>query len=212
MNNNLNLWKNKLKKPKGLASQLLMSPKMRAADIKDYKNKKDSVQSSVIVLIFEKNKELHLLLTRRSTKLNKHSGQISFPGGKKDDTDIDLMHTAIREAKEEIGLNQEVEMIGELTPLLIPITNFCVHQYVAYISQKPNIDINKDEVNEVLEIPIREFLKSENIKTKYFGKTSSGRYIIAPYYSINGAEIWGATAMMIKELTDTLFEDGNKVI
>ena len=137
MNLEINNWRRSLENPKGLESQLKMSPKLRASDIEQFKNKDKATKSAVLILVFERNHELFILLTKRSPKLRKHGGQISFPGGKKDDEDIDLLYTALREAEEEIGLNTEVEVIGELTPLLIPITNFCVHQFVAFIPQLP---------------------------------------------------------------------------
>ncbi len=196
-----------LKKTKGLASQLKMAPEMRKSDIKDYKNTENIIQSAVLILLYKKKGELYLLLTKRSGKLLKHKGQISFPGGKKDISDINLRQTAIREAEEEIGLSENINIIGELTPLLIPVTNFCVHQFVAYIQQLPQLKINTNEVDYILEIAISDLQNSDNIKYKNFGTSTSGRYVKAPYFNIDGNEIWGATAMMISELLDAL-KDG----
>ena len=198
-------WKKRLEKPLGLASQLKMSPDMRAADIDNFGNKKNLLQSAVLILLYKKNGCLQMLLTKRSTKLNKHRGQISFPGGKKDDSDLDLLQTAIREAREEVGLNSSVEVLGELTPLMIPITNFCVHSFVSYIPHLPSINFNTDEVESVLEVSVKALMQKDNVKYKNFGKTSSGRLVNAPYYDVNGVEIWGATAMIISELIETLF-------
>lgn len=200
-----NAYKRLLKNPKGLSSQLKMSPEMRDIDISKYIDKENAMQSAVLILIYKKDDKLFLLLTERSNNLLKHRGQISFPGGKKDEIDSNLFETAIREAKEEIGLYANVELLGELTPLLIPITDFCVHQFVVYIPQLPKLEINTEEVEKLLEIPIEDLLDNKNIGYKSFGPTTSGRQISAPYYNINGIEIWGATAMMISELLDSLF-------
>jgi len=205
MNLEINNWRRSLGNPKGLESQLKLSPKLRASDIEQFKNKDKATKSAVLILIFERNHELFILLTKRSPKLRKHGGQISFPGGKKDNDDSDLLYTALREAEEEIGLNTEVEVIGELTPLLIPITNFCVHQFVAFIPQLPILEFNNQEVEKIMEVSLSDLRNKNNIKYGKFGKTSSGRLVEAPYYDLNGEKIWGATAMMINELIETLF-------
>ncbi len=207
MEDYITIWKEKIKHIAGLKAQLLMSPELRDSDIKNFGSIKNTFESAVLILLFKKDNEINILLTKRSSNLKKHSGQISFPGGKKDISDNDLLQTALREAKEEIGLNHKVTIIGKLTPLLIPITNFYVHQYVAYCDELPPLSINKDEVESLIELPVKELNNSQNIKSKIFGTTTSGREIIAPYYSYNNHEIWGATAMMISELYETLFKE-----
>ena len=207
MDINTDIWKDKFLKLPGLEAQLKMSPVLRDEDIKGFGDMSNSFKSAVLVIIFLKNNKLNLLLTKRSAKLKKHRGQISFPGGKMDDIDDNLLQTALREAKEEVGFDTNSEIIGSLTPLLIPITSFHVHQYVTYCEKLPQLKINPDEVEELIEVPISEFMKTENLKSKQFGITNSGRKIIAPYYDINGIEVWGATAMMISELTELLFSD-----
>ncbi len=205
MDINTKIWKDKFLNLPGLKAQLKMSPVLRNEDIKSFGDMKDSFKSAVLVILFLKNDKLYLLLTKRSAKLKKHRGQISFPGGKMDEIDENLLQTALREAKEEVGFDSNSEIIGSLTPLLIPITSFHVHQYVTYCEQLPPLKTNPDEVEELIEMPISEFMKAENIKSKQFGITTSGRKIIAPYYDINGFEVWGATAMMISELIELLF-------
>ena len=205
MNIELEKWRKSIRKPIGLEAQLKMSPQLRASDIEKYINKDKATKSAVLILIYEKKGDLFIILTKRSSKLSKHSGQISFPGGTKDDADLDLVSTALREAEEEIGLNIKVEVLGELTPLLIPITNFCVHQFVAFTSLLPNLSFNEHEVEKLMEVSISDLRNKDNIKYGKFGKTSSGRLVEAPYYDLNGEKIWGATAMMISELLETLF-------
>ena len=201
----INNWRRSIENPSGLEAQLKMSPKLRASDIENFKHKDKATKSAVLILIFEKNGDLYILLTKRSSELRKHGGQISFPGGKKDDDDVDLMQTALREVEEEIGLKSKVEVIGKLTPILIPITNYIVHPFVAYIPKLPILYSNIQEVDKILEVSLSDLKNKDNIKYGKFGKTSSGRLVEAPYYDIDGEKIWGATAMMISELLETLF-------
>ncbi len=205
MDININSWKEKFLVLPGLDAQIKMSPVLRNEDIKSFGDLNNSFKSAVLIIMFLKNDRVHLLLTKRSNKLKKHRGQISFPGGKMDEIDQNLMQTALREAKEEIGFDINSQIIGSLTPLLIPITSFHVHQYVTFCEKLPQLKTNPDEVQEIIEVPISEFLKIENIKSKQFGITTSGRKIIAPYYDVCGVEVWGATAMMISELLTLLF-------
>ena len=112
MDININSWKDKFFNLPGIKAQLKMSPLLRGEDIKSYGNISNSFKSAVLIILYLKNEKLHLLLTKRSTKLKKHRGQISFPGGKMDEIDKDLLQTALREAKEEVGFDIDSEIIG----------------------------------------------------------------------------------------------------
>jgi len=199
-----------LKNPKGISAQLKMAPKLRRKELEEYHNNEIKNQSAVLVLIFFENNDYKIILTKRSNKLRKHRGQISFPGGKYDNTDVDLQETAFREAREEIGFeNTDIEVLGWLSSLIIPVTNFEVHPLVVFCNNKPDFRINTEEVDKIIEAPISQLTNLKNIKRTSFGNSSSGRFIEAPYFEIDKHKIWGATAMIISELLLTLFPNSN---
>ena len=203
-------WKEQLGNLPGLQAQLLMAPELRKEELIKLDSSIQPHQSAVLVLIYKDADTLKLLLTLRSKDLKKHSGQVSFPGGREDNSDIDLQQTALREAWEEVGLDKNhVEIIGWLSPLIIPVTGFNVHPLVAACAYKPELQINTDEVEKVVEVNIEDLANDNNIKVKAFGTRNSNFTINAPYFDINGVEIWGATAMMISELLVVLFPSLN---
>ncbi len=165
--------------------------------------------SAVLCLLFPVKGELTMLLMKRMEDNTAHSGQVSFPGGSHEKNDIDLQATALREAEEEVGvLRQEVDVIGALTPIYIPVSNFHVFPYVGYLPERPTYLLNHSEVAHTLEVPLTTLLATER-KTK--------RDVISPaikkvihnvnaYELEDGTVIWGATAMIISELETILGE------
>ncbi|RLD47327.1 MAG: coenzyme A pyrophosphatase [Bacteroidetes bacterium] len=203
-------FKTKLKEPAGLVAQLKMAPKLREKELLLYNNNDIKSKSAVLILLYIQNNEIYIVLTKRSANLRKHSGQISFPGGKFDERDKDLSVTAFREAKEEIGFEREgVEILGWLTTLIIPVTNFEVHPLVIFSKQEPKLKISEEEVDCIIKTSIKDLLNLKNIKRTSFGNSTSGRFIKAPYFEIEGYKVWGATAMIISELLLTLFPESD---
>jgi 8-oxo-dGTP pyrophosphatase MutT (NUDIX family) len=204
----INHWKSALKNPLGLEAQLLMAPNFRVQELEDYANKSPKSQSAVLVLLYQEAGDLKLLLTLRSSNLAKHAGQISFPGGKQERQDLDLVQTALREAEEEVGIKaQEVEIIGRLSPLLIPVNGYEVHPMVAYCAHKPVFKIDPQEVAQLIEVDISHLLDTDNIKIRSFESKDRFKLKEAPYFRLNQHQIWGATAMMIAELLIILFPE-----
>jgi len=161
--------------------------------------------SAVMVLLFPDNGKLKTVLIKRSEYDGVHSGQISFPGGKKEDIDISFEATALRETCEEIGIQPDrIEILGQLSDSYISPSNFLVKAFVGYIYQKPEYIPDKKEVQSVAEVNIDEFYDSRNKSEKEFYSTSRNIKIHAPCYLVNGIEIWGATAMILSELLDIL--------
>ncbi|PLX16767.1 MAG: coenzyme A pyrophosphatase [Salinivirgaceae bacterium] len=160
-------------------------------------------QSAVLILLYEKNDELELIMIKRAEYDGVHSGQIAFPGGKKESNDNDLMETAFRETKEEVGLNRtQIDIMGKLSPLWIPVSNMCVHPYVGFYNADPIFVIQEKEVQKVLTFPLKELLKEKTITKSIF---SGRKYSIeAPCYKVNGEKIWGASAMILSELITIL--------
>ena len=190
----------KASKP-GQKAQLLMAPDFREEELLQRDNKLASKKSAVLVLFNPFSDELSLIITKRSSRLKVHRGQVSFPGGRADKADKNPIETALRETEEEIGIpRQSIEIIGQLTNLFIPPTNFDVVPVVGFLKTVPNYNCNPDEVEQVLEVPITKLSDSSNIKQKVFYTSSSGIDRKAPYYDVMGLEIWGATAMILSEL------------
>ena len=113
-------------------------------------NGEDPRQSAVMILIYEKEDEPQIIMIKRAEYDGVHSGQIAFPGGKKEKNDTELIETAFRETFEEVGLRKEnIDIIGKLSPLWIPVSNMCVHPFVGYYSMKPIFVIQEKEVQQV---------------------------------------------------------------
>lgn len=160
--------------------------------------------SGVLILLYCHQQELYLVLTRRREDLNHHPGQISFPGGKHEE-DETLQETAVREAQEEIGIDPAViTILGKLTPLYIPPSDFEVHPTVAWYGngQRPAFYPSDDEVAEILEVPLRHLLRAETRVEELWNWRGSD--ILMPFFNVGGHKVWGATAMMLNELVERL--------
>lgn len=141
-----------------------------------------------------------LLIKRKAIDGDVHSAQIGFPGGRVEEKDTSLMHTAIREAEEEVGIQKnEIDKILKLSQLYIPPSNFLVHPFLALSQQKPEFKIQEEEVDSILEIPLTYFLDDKNICTQKI----SNSYLTEvdfPVFNYQNHMIWGATAMMLGEI------------
>jgi 8-oxo-dGTP pyrophosphatase MutT (NUDIX family) len=145
---------------------------------------------------------LHLLLTKRTDRVEHHKGQISFPGGMVDETDLSPEHTALRELEEELGIKpSSVSLIGQLDDIQIP-TGFIVTPVVGFIHTLNSIKTSHDEVEEILFIPFENFLNPalRRIETREL----LGKRRQVYYYDVWKEPVWGATAHIIKQLTDLL--------
>lgn len=132
-----------------------------------------------------------------------HAGQIGFPGGRQDKEDTTPCDTAIRETYEEIGLTSDsFTILGELSPLYISISNFMIYPYVAWTDEKPQFNLNCNEVEKILKFPILHHLAEPGIKHSEL-ETVSGKLVV-PGIPLNGEFIWGATAMILIEFLDVL--------
>ena len=190
----------------GFNSHLKMTPESRTAELLKGKDKILKAKlSAVLILLFPDNGQLKTVFIQRSEYEGVHSGQIAFPGGQYEESDGNFETTALRETFEEIGVEPEkIQILGKLTDLFIPPSNFLVHVFVGYCTKRPEYVIDKKEVQSVIEISIADFYSENRIFEKEFFSSSRKIRKIAPYYNINNIEIWGATAMIVSELLDIL--------
>ena len=132
-----------------------------------------------------------------------HSDQISFPGGKFEKGDKNLIDTALRESHEEIGVPvKDIRILGTLTPLFIPVSNIEVHPAVGYILYEPVFKPDKTEVKSIIETPLDYLLRPDIVKKKT--TVIQNMNIQIPYYNFNGRHIWGATAMILSEFLEII--------
>jgi 8-oxo-dGTP pyrophosphatase MutT (NUDIX family) len=132
-----------------------------------------------------------------------HPGQISFPGGKVEKEDLSAEMTALREAREEVGIDSEsIEILGKLSDLYVEVSKFSIQPFLAWADKKPEFLLSKGEVEELILFPLSEFVANENISETELD-TITGPLRVK-YYPFDGKIIWGATAMILSELIEIL--------
>lgn len=183
----------------GLEIHLQLAPRLRIPEIKDFSLRDNAKKSSVLILLYPYKNSVYLVLTVRQQYAGVHSGQVSLPGGKFEIKDINLTQTALREAKEEIGVDiDKITVIGTLSELYIPPSNFLVLPVVAYTSERPMFKHDTIEVAEIVEIDLNQILSKDSISEKEIFINESIKFK-APCFYINNLVIWGATAMILNE-------------
>jgi len=162
--------------------------------------------SSVLILLYPWKDKLLIPFILRTEYDGPHSGQIGLPGGKKEEADQDLVQTALREAKEETGIDiAAIEILGNLTTLYIPPSNFLVFPVVAFTPIRPDFIPDPGEVQEIIEVDVDEIRDQNCISNKNLN-LRSGLVVEAPGYQIGNNFIWGATAMILSEFIELLSE------
>lgn len=157
-------------------------------------------KAAVLILLYPIQNISHFALIQRPNYEGKHSGQISFPGGKWEKEDLSLNHTALREAWEETNISEkDVELLGNLSQIYIPPSNFEVTPVLGISENRPLFKPDKREVNEIIEVPLSELLDQSNLKTTEL-KIENGKRLSTPYFDLRSKIVWGATAMMLNEL------------
>lgn len=157
-----------------------------------------SRQAGVLVLLYPENDEWCFVLTRRTDTLRGHSGQISFPGGRRDPGDRTFVDTALRETCEELGLcDPNTVVLGSLSPIYIPPSDFEVFPIVAALDYPPSFQPNPDEVAEVFAVPLPALVNDAFKRIEQW--PFNGVQVDVPYYAFNGHKVWGATAIMLSE-------------
>lgn len=161
-----------------------------------------------MILLYPHGSSWHTVFIKRAEYDGIHSGQISFPGGIYEDRDLTLANTALRETQEETGLPlSAVTVIGQLTPLHIPVSNVSVHPFVGKMEYRPAFRHDPTEVQYLIEESLDSLMKEENHKANWM--EVQGRNIWVPYFDIQDNRIWGATAMILSEFLEVV-KNSNK--
>lgn len=129
-----------------------------------------------------------------------HRGQISFPGGRFEETDSDFSQTALREAEEEIGVSSAtVELLGPLTELFVPVSGYLIHPFVGFTTKTPSFVAQQTEVQSIIESDLDVIRDLDIRKSKDIRTPSNLLLKDVPYFDIHGRTVWGATAMILNE-------------
>jgi len=158
-------------------------------------------KSSVLLLLYEKQDTVHTLLMLRPSYKGVHSAQVSFPGGSYEAGDLTPEDTALRELQEETGISRNhIRIIGKLTELYIPPSNFIVTPFVGYTKEEFTLLPDPVEVEKIFRVELSAFIGDKNIKTKKI-RIQDGTEFDTPYYDVCGQTVWGATAMILREFS-----------
>lgn len=197
--------KTAIQSPPGMVAYEAMMPEIRKRignlDVLKIKGAK---LSSVLILLYFHEGKIYLPLTKRHDYKGTHGGQISFPGGKEEDDDKSRVHTALREAQEEIGVvSEEINILGTLSEIYIPPSNFKVLPVLGFANKKPTFVREEFEVEKIIEVELSDFIDKDNHKAKDI-EVRNATLKNTPYFDIQGHVVWGATAMILSELVYVL--------
>jgi 8-oxo-dGTP pyrophosphatase MutT (NUDIX family) len=158
-------------------------------------------EAAVLVPIFCKDGEYHILFTQRSEQVPHHKGQISFPGGARSEDDPNLLDTALRESWEEIELEaKDAEILGELDDTPTTTSSFNISPFVAFIPYPYEFSLNRYEIDEIFSIPVSVLLNKANKKEECY---TFGNEVFVDYsYEYEGKLIWGATAQIVQQFLE----------
>jgi 8-oxo-dGTP pyrophosphatase MutT (NUDIX family) len=188
----------------GVEAQFKMASSLRFPPDYIEQHRPKARQGSVMVLLYPIEDIIHTVLTLRTSYKGVHSGQVSFPGGKKEQDDENLIATALRETWEEVGVpDYDIEVVGGLTELYIPASNFIVTPYVGIVQERPEFQPNHREVEKIIEADLH-ILMDDTLRKQTQVKIADNLTIDAPYFDIDGQVVWGATAMMLSELAEII--------
>ncbi|MFC1897440.1 NUDIX hydrolase [Chloroflexota bacterium] len=159
------------------------------------------VSAAVLLPIYCKEKQYYILFTKRTEKVDKHKGQICFPGGAYEEEDGTLVNTALRECAEEIGLvADDIEVLGELDGTVTVASGYIVSAFVGLISRPHTFKIDHREVDEIIEVPISALLDKGCLHEEI--RFRDGEAITSHFYHYQETIIWGATARILTQFLD----------
>ena len=173
-----------------------MAPSFRG----DFSHESAPVRAAVLALMYPSGGNIHMVFIKRNEYDGPHSAQVSFPGGAWENGDSTLQNTAIRETREELGISGEIEVLGPLTDLHIPVSNFLVTPFIGWMDETPLFRPDPSEVQYIIEAPLKNLLAPSNMEMEIMVRHDQA--IQAPCYKIGKEKIWGATAMMLSEILE----------
>ena len=156
-----------------------------------------AIPAAVLILLFPFKDEIQFFLTKRTEDVEHHKGQISLPGGIRENNET-LEKTAVRETKEEVGIDPNTIMnLGSLTPFFIPVTGYIVHPFIGWCKEKPSTQVHDVEVNQLFSVSITKLMDEKILQTEEWN--IRGYDAIVPYYNFGKCKVWGATAAILSE-------------
>ena len=159
-------------------------------------------KAAVLIGFFEKENNWHFPLIKRPMHEKNHPGQIALPGGARENNEA-LEETALREAFEEVGIiPNNVEIIGKLTPLPVPVSNYLIYPFVGIINKEPEWKINKDEVAELIILKLDDLIEADDGYSENWDLR--GNKVKVPVFKLSDKTIWGATATVLCEMLDLI--------
>lgn len=192
----------------GIEAQKKMVPMFRVEELVKKPLDKKTAKKSAVLLLFYPNLlgETCFVLIERGLYNGVHSGQISFPGGKKELNDNTFWDTALREAKEEVGISSSgIKQLKTLSTLYIPPSNFIVFPFMGLINTTPSFEKEIKEVKKIIEVPLYKLLDPNN-ETRGTVKTSYAGEIDVPMYLFDDFKVWGATATILSEMKELILK------
>lgn len=197
----IHLLTEQLKKPlPGYEAQKQMEPPMR--DLLDH-NASNAINAATLLTLYYDTEWKFILIRRSSHPLDKHKGQISFPGGRMELKES-ASHASFRETNEEINVPiDNLTMLGPISPLYIPVSNFMVYPHIAYLDiETIEFKRQEKEVEEIIHVPLHEFLDKNNSQYKTIKMNNGYSLKEVPVFNLQGHIVWGATAMMLSEFRE----------
>ena len=188
----------------GLEAQLRMAPRFRNAA--EPRLLRDGLRhAAALLLLYPQAGEWHVPLTVRGANLRHHTGQVSLPGGRLDEGES-VQAAALREAQEEVGLAPDaVEVLGELTPLPIPVSGHLLHPVVGTTASRPAFVLHEHEVAMLIEVPLSELRRADAVRWEVRPRSRPPLGDMdVPWFDVGGVQVWGATAMVLAEFLAVL--------
>jgi 8-oxo-dGTP pyrophosphatase MutT (NUDIX family) len=182
----------------GRRAQYKMAPELRLENRNGYYQ-----NAAVMILLFIRNDAWHTVLMKRPEYTGAHSNQISLPGGKFEKSDADLQETALREIREEIGIDDSrIRILGNLSRLHIPVSGIEVLPVVGFYPDEPDFQPDPSEVAYLIETSLKDLVNPLNTREKI--RTLMCKLVKVPYFQIGEEQVWGATAMILSEFLEVV--------